>query len=896
MEKAHSPETRTEASGAPRTLLDPVCGMRVDPAKARGGVLVHDGVEYAFCSAGCRTKFEAEPARYASAVAPKSHSCCGGGAKSAGASVVEAKTPELAAGRPSTGVAPSDVSGARPGAAAPHSAAPHSAAPHGAAPHGAAPHSAAPHGAAPHSAAPHSAAPHSAAPHSAAAHAAETHAATSARAAPVADASTDAKSGAIYTCPMHPEIEQVGPGDCPICGMALEPKVVTGEPADDSELRDMTHRFWICVALAVPTLLLAMAEMIPGLSGRVAPTTSAWIQFALATPVVLWGGAPFFVRGWASVQNRSANMFTLIALGTGAAYLFSAFVVLFPHLVPHTAGHGGTLPIYFESAAVIVTLVLLGQMLELRARAATSGAIRALLSMSPKSARRVTANGNEEDVPLEHVAVNDRLRVRPGERVPVDGVLVDGVSSVDESMLTGEPIPVEKHAGDRVTGGTQNGSGSFVLRADRVGAETLLARIVAQVGEAQRSRAPVQKLADAISSWFVPTVVIAAALAAVAWGVFGPDPRLAHAFTSAVAVLIIACPCALGLATPMSVMVGIGRGAQLGVLVRDAAALEQFERVDTLVVDKTGTLTEGKPHLATVETAGGFDERTVLAFGGALERASEHPLAAAVLAGVRERAIAMPDVTEFEAHHGRGVTGKVAGRSVALGNALLLEELHVELGNLVERAEALRTAGQTVVFVCIDGRAAGLLGVVDPIKPSARTALASLRAQGLRVLLASGDARTTVEAVARELGIEEVHAGMLPADKRALIAQLQTSGRRVAMAGDGVNDAPALAQADVGIAMGNGSDVALESAAMALVRGDLGGIVRARELSHATMKNIRQNLAFAFLYNALGVPIAAGALYPAFGWVLSPMIAGAAMSLSSVSVIANALRLKRAVA
>ncbi len=826
-------ESPPAVPATPRTLLDPVCGMRVDPATARGGTLVHEGVEYAFCSRGCREKFAADPARYAAQTAPQPHACC------------------------------SSAAMAPPAASATASAAP-----------------------VPHAHPPHVHSPHAHSPHTSSAPTSSTR---------MQPSTAAAASGVLYTCPMHPEVEQVGPGDCPICGMALEPKFASAEPADDSELRGMTRRFGVSLALAVPTFALAMAEMVPGLAGRVDATTSAWIQLALATPVVLWGGAPFFVRGWNSIRNRSANMFTLIALGTGAAYLFSLFVLLFPGLVPHAMRHGATLPVYFESAAVIVTLVLLGQVLELRARAATSGAIRALLGLNPKSARRVTANGTEEDVALGHVAIGDRLRVRPGESVPVDGVVVDGASSVDESLLTGEPIPVEKHAGLRVTGGTRNGSGSFVMQADRVGAETLLARIVAQVSAAQRSRAPVQQLADRISAWFVPVVVLVAALTAVAWWTFGPEPRLAHALVNAVAVLIIACPCALGLATPMSVMVGIGHGAQLGVLVRDAAALERLERVDTLVVDKTGTLTEGQPRLAVVETVRGFDERTVLAFAGALERGSQRVLAAAVLDGVRDRAIALPEASEFRALHGRGVTGKVAGRASALGNALLFDELDVELGELVSRAEALRLTGQTVVFLSIDGRAAGLIGVVDPIKPSARTALTSLRAQGMRVVLASGDASATAQAVAKELGIDEVHAGMQPADKQALIARLQASGRRVAMAGDGVNDAPALAQADVGIAMGNGSDVALESASMALVRGDLGGIVRARTLSHATMRNIRQNLAFAFLYNALGVPIAAGVLYPAFGLLLSPMIAGAAMSLSSVSVIANALRLRRAV-
>ncbi|MBL8859234.1 MAG: heavy metal translocating P-type ATPase [Planctomycetes bacterium] len=773
--------------------------MTVDPAKARGGALVHEGVEYAFCSAGCRAQFDANPAQFHKPASAASHSCCS--TPSRDADEKQSETP-----------------------VAPPSAAP----------------------------------------------------------------------GAIYTCPMHPEIEQVGPGDCPLCGMALEPKFVSAEAPDDSELRDMSRRFWISLALALPTLILAMADMIPGLAGRIPAGPSAWWQFALATPVVLWGGWPFFVRGWASIRLRSANMFTLIALGTSAAYLFSLFVLLFPAWIPHALQHDGVSPVYFESAAVIVTLVLLGQVLELRARSATSGAIRALLGMSPKVARRVRDDGSEEEIALEHIRLGDRLRVRPGERLPVDGVVTEGASSVDESMLTGEPIPVEKHTGEKVTGGTLNGSGSFVIRAELVGAETLLARIVAQVGEAQRSRAPVQKLVDKISAWFVPTVVAVAVITAAVWWFVGPEPRLAHALVNAVAVLIIACPCALGLATPMSVMVGIGRGAELGVLVRDAEALERLEKIDTLVVDKTGTLTEGKPRLISIVTSGGSDENTLLSAAGALERASEHPLAAAVLAGLRERGIPLADAEDFAAHHGRGVTGIVNGRSVALGNARLFDELGIGLGTLAERAEELRRAGQTVVFVAVDARAAGLLGVADPIKESSRDALEGLRESGIQVILASGDARTTAEAVARELGLTEVHAEMQPADKAALIQRLKQSGRRVAMAGDGVNDAPALAGADVGIAMGTGSDVALESAAITLVKGDLRGIARARQISHATMRNIRQNLVFAFLYNALGVPIAAGVLYPVFGLLLSPMIAGLAMSLSSVSVITNALRLRRA--
>jgi Cu+-exporting ATPase len=683
--------------------------------------------------------------------------------------------------------------------------------------------------------------------------------------------------------------------------MALEPKVasLTDGEADGGELNSMTRRLWIGVALTLPTIALAMAEMIPGLAGRVPAGPSAWLQFALATPVVLWGGAPFFVRGWASILRRSANMFTLIALGTGAAYLFSLFVLFFPGLVPHALRHGEGLPLYFESAAGIVTLVLAGQALELRARRATSGAIRSLLGMSPKTARRVEVDGSERDLELAEVTVGMQLRVRPGERVPVDGVVIEGASAVDESMLTGEAIPVEKTAGARVTGGTLNGTGTFVLRAERVGAATLLARIVAQVAEAQRSRAPVQRLADRVSAWFVPAVMIVALVTALGWGLFGPEPRLAHALLNAVAVLVIACPCALGLATPMAVMVGIGRGAGLGVLVRDAEALERLARVDTLVLDKTGTLTEGRPRLVTLEPSAGYDERAVLAFAGALERGSEHPLAAAILSAARQRGIELAPIHGFAARAGRGITGEleVFGRrsALALGNARLMTELGVDPGPLAARAEELRARGQTIVFVAHEGRVAGLLGVADPIKPRTRETLDELRNAGLRLVLASGDARRTVEALASEVGIPlELHAELQPLDKAVLVERLQASGRRVAMAGDGVNDAPALARADAGIAMGNGSDVALESAGVVLLRGDLAGIARARRLAQATLRNVHQNLWFAFLYNALGVPLAAGVLYPAFGLLLSPMFAGAAMSLSSVSVIANALRLRRA--
>ncbi len=698
-----------------------------------------------------------------------------------------------------------------------------------------------------------------------------------------------------YVCPMHPEIVRDRPGDCPICGMALEPRIPLAAEEEHRELADMRRRFWVSLALTVPTLFLAMSDMLPGrpVERLVSLRLSTWFQLALSAPVVLWGGWPFFRRGWASIVNRRANMFTLIALGTGAAFLFSVFATFFPSLLPHTLVAHGAPPVYFESAAVIVTLVLLGQVLELRARAATSGAIRALLELSPKTARRIADDGTETDVPLEEVEVGDRLRVRPGEKVPVDGVVLEGRSSVDESMLTGEPIPAEKEPGSRVTGGTVNGTGTFVMRAERVGEETLLARIVALVGDAQRSRAPIQGLADRVSEWFVPAVVAVAVLTASVWGLFGPQPRLVHALVNAVAVLIIACPCALGLATPMSIMVGTGRGAQTGVLIRDAEALELLERVDTLVVDKTGTLTEGKPQVMAVAAADGFDERSLLGFAAALEKASEHPLAAAVLSAASARGISPAEATEFRAAIGRGVTGRAGGRRVALGSASFLEEPGVDVRPLAARAEELRRDGQTVIFVAVDGVLAGLLGIADPIKSSTPEALRLLHEDGIRAVMLTGDNRTTAEAVARKLGIDEVHAEVLPEEKAELVARMQAAGRRVAMAGDGTNDAPALARADVGIAMGTGTDVALESAGVTLIQGDLRAIVRARRLSRAVMRNIRQNLFFAFAYNALGVPIAAGVLYPFFGLLLSPMIASAAMSLSSVSVIANALRLRR---
>ena len=698
----------------------------------------------------------------------------------------------------------------------------------------------------------------------------------------------------VYTCPMHSEIRQVGPGSCPKCGMALEPLEPVAAEERNAELAGMTRRFWVGVAVTVPLLGLEMGGMLmPALVGRLGATARLWTQLALATPVVLWGGWPFFVRGWQSVVRRSLNMFTLIALGTGAAFGYSVFAVLFPDALPHGMRHGGGPPVYFEAAAVITTLVLLGQVLELRARSATSGAIRALLGLQPKTARRLRADGVEEDVPLADVQPGDRLRVRPGERVPVDGVVLEGRSAVDESMLTGEPIPVEKEPGSRVTGGTVNGTGSFVMNAERVGTDTLLAQIVRMVAEAQRSRAPIQRLADQVSAWFVPVVVVVAVLTALGWGLFGPEPRLAYALVNAVAVLIIACPCALGLATPMSIMVATGRGAQAGVLIKNAEALETLEKVDTLVVDKTGTLTEGKPRLVSVVAADGVAEGEVLALAAGLERGSEHPLAAAILAGAAERGAAPAEVAEFRSLTGRGVVGVVGGRRVALGNARLLEELGVKPGPLGARGEALRGEGQTVMFLVVGDAVAGIVGVADPIKPSTPEAIRALRAEGLRVVMLTGDSQVTAKAVARTLGLDDVIAEVLPEQKVEVVRRLQGEGHVVAMAGDGVNDAPALAQADVGIAMGTGTDVAMESADVTLVKGDLRGIVRARRLSRATMRNIRQNLLWAFIYNALGVPVAAGVLYPWFGLLLSPIMASAAMSLSSVSVIANALRLRR---
>jgi len=699
-----------------------------------------------------------------------------------------------------------------------------------------------------------------------------------------------------YTCPMHPEVRQIGPGACPKCGMALEPTTVSLDDEGNPELDDMMRRFRVSLALTLPILAFMISDVLPGhvLQHVMSAAAMTWTQFALASPIVLWGGWPFFVRGWASLVNRHLNMFTLIALGVGAAYGFSVVATLAPGLFPASfRGHGDQVAVYFEPAAVIVTLVLLGQVLELRARSRTSAAIKGLLGLAPSTARRVDASGAETDIPLAHVHVGDRLRVRPGERIPVDGVVREGGTTVDESMVTGEPIPVEKSPGSAVTGGTVNGTGSVIMEAQRVGSDTLLAQIVRLVSEAQRSRAPIQRLADTVAGWFVPAVIAVAVVTFAMWAWIGPEPRLAHALVNAVAVLIIACPCALGLATPMSIMVGTGRGAELGVLLRNAEALEVMEQVDTLVVDKTGTLTEGKPALTTVTASGGLDEPALLRLVASLERVSEHPLASAIVRGAEARGIATTAVTGFRSITGKGVVGVVDGRTVAVGNAPLLADLGAPLDTLAGRADDLRRNGETVMFVAVDGAAAGLIGVADRVKATTVEAIRALHAEGLRIVMLTGDSRATADAVARQVGIDAVEAEVLPEQKAAVVKRLQGEGRRVAMAGDGINDAPALAQADVGIAMGTGTDVAMESAGVTLVRGDLRGLVRARRLSRATMRNIRQNLFFAFVYNVLGVPVAAGVLYPVFGWLLSPMIASAAMTFSSVSVIANALRLRR---
>jgi len=775
---AHHPGCHHGIAAAPPAgkVLDPVCGMTVDPA-ATAHHAEHGGETFHFCSAGCRTKFVADPDRYLH--------------------------PESRAAEPPP------------------------------------------------------------------------------------------PPGTIYTCPMHPEVRQEGPGACPICGMALEPELVTAEAPPNHELIDFTRRFWIGLALTVPVFVIDMGAHMAGIAWPWGERASAWIQFALATPVALWAGWPFFERGVRSLVTRKLNMFTLIAMGVGVAWLYSVVALLAPGLFPQAiSGHDGLPPVYFEAAAVITVLVLLGQVLELRAREQTSGAIRALLDLSPRTARRLRDDGTDEEVTLDQVVVGDRLRVRPGEKTPVDGEIVDGRASLDESLITGESMPVTRETGERVVAGSINRTGSFVMTAQRVGAETLLSRIVQMVAQAQRSRAPIQRLADQVSGWFVPLVILAALAAFAAWMAAGPEPRLPFALTAAVSVLIIACPCALGLATPMSIMVGVGRGARAGVLIRDAEALERFEKVDTLVVDKTGTLTEGRPAVTAIVAAEGFAEDELLRLAASLERGSEHPLADAVVRAATERGLTLSEPAGFDSPVGRGVTGLVEGRRLLLGSGRYLAGEGVDTTALDTRAETLRADGATAIFAAVDGRLAGVLAIADPVKPTSRAAVEALKAEGVRLVMLTGDNRTTALAVARGLGIDDVEAEVTPEDKLAVIQRLRAQGRVVAMAGDGVNDAPALAAADVGVAMGAGADVAIESAGVTLLQGDLQGLVKARRLSHGVMGNIRQNLFFAFAYNAAGVPIAAGLLFPVFGWLLSPALAAGAMALSSVSVIGNALRLR----
>jgi Cu+-exporting ATPase len=846
---------------------DPVCGMTVDPAKT-AHTAEHAGKTYYFCCAGCATKFRTDPQKYLQAKPVASHS----GGRLVQLGVPGAHTAQQASQQPLVTLGGAPIVASKPAVPGP------SLVQLG----------------------------------SAQTATLSTAKAESAYVCPMDPEVRTSRPGPCpkcgmalepevplapatrveYTCPMHPEIVRSEPGACPKCGMALEPRTVTVEEEENPELKDMARRFWISLALTIPVLALGMA---PGYFAKIVSLRAIdWIEFTLATPVVLWGGWPFFERGWASVVNRSLNMFSLIALGTGTAFLYSVAAVLFPGAFPETFRlASGAVPTYFEAAAGITTLVLLGQVLELRARSRTSAAIRSLLSLSPKTARLVRADGTELDVPAEQIAPGDILRVRPGERVPVDGAVTEGNSSVDESLVTGEPIPVEKSAGSRVTGETVNGTGSFLMRAERVGSETLLAQIVRMVSEAQRSRAPVQRLADKAASYFVPAVVLCAVLTFIGWSLVGPSPKMAHALVNAVAVLIIACPCALGLATPMAIMVGTGRGALAGVLVKNAEALEILGKVDTVVVDKTGTLTEGRPRVTSIVAASGLNELQVLGVAAALERASEHPLAAAVLSTAQQRGVPIAEAKEFRSLTGRGITGIIDGRQAALGNRALMSELGTDAGDFEARAKDLEADGQTVVFAAVERKLAGIVAVSDPLKATTRDAVKALHDQGIRIAMITGDSRAAAEAVARKLGIDEVDAGVLPDQKGAIIKRMQSEGRVVAMAGDGVNDAPALAQANVGIAMGTGTDVAIESAGITLLRGDLRGIVRARALSRATMRNIRQNLFFAFVYNSVGVPVAAGVLYPFFGLLLSPIIASAAMTFSSVSVISNALRLRR---
>ncbi|MEJ0059657.1 MAG: copper-translocating P-type ATPase [Terricaulis sp.] len=696
-----------------------------------------------------------------------------------------------------------------------------------------------------------------------------------------------------WTCPMHPRIVRDGPGACPICGMALEPMTATAEPPENAELQDMTRRFWAGLALGLPVFVLEMGGHLGGLAHLIAPEISSWVQFVLATPVVLWAGRPFFERGWASLKNRSLNMFTLIAMGVGVAYAYSVVAVLAPGAFPASLrGAHGAVPVYFEAAAVITVLVLLGQVLELRARAQTSGAIRALLQLAPKTARRLREDGGEEEVSIEHILVGDRLRVRPGEKIAVDGEVIEGRAAVDEALITGEAMPVTKEPGAKLVAGSLNKTGALVMRAEKIGADTLLAQIVHMVGQAQRSRAPIQRLADQVSGWFVPAVIAVAALTLVGWSVWGPEPRFAYALVAAVSVLIIACPCALGLATPMSIMVGVGRGAQTGVLIKNAEALERFEKIDTLVIDKTGTLTEGRPAVTAIRAAAGWREDDLLRLAASLERSSEHPLADAIVRAATERSLALDEPSDFDSPVGKGVTGKVEGKTIVLGGAGFLRERGVDVAALEADANALRADGATAIFLGVDGAAAGVIAIADPIKATTVAAVQALQREGVRLVMMTGDDRVTALAVAKRVGIDDVEANVLPQDKARVVEKLRGEGRVVAMAGDGVNDAPALAAADVGVAMGAGSDVAIESAGVTLLRGDLMGLVHARRLSRAVMSNIRQNLFFAFIYNVAGVPLAAGALYPLFGWLLSPTISAAAMALSSVSVIANALRLR----
>jgi P-type Cu+ transporter len=827
---------------SPATLeKDPVCGMNVDPAMAKAKV-EHAGHTYYFCCSGCAQKFQSNPDEYLKPKSPKPTLVTLGGLATTQPKPTAEKTSASGNGQSNRKPAAAyvcpmcpEVRESKPG------------------------------------------------PCPSCGMALEPE-------FPTALTKTE------YTCPMHPQIVRDQPGSCPICGMALEPRTVTATEEDNPELRDMTRRFWISVALTAPLLVMAMADMLPGMPvQRILPGAwLPWIELLLATPVVLWGGWPFFQRGWASIVNRSTNMFTLIAIGTGVAYLYSFVATLFPEIFPASFREmSGRPAVYFEAAAAIVTLVLLGQVLELRARSRTGAAIRALLDLAPRTARALR-DGNEEDIPLDQVQVGDRLRVRPGEKIPVDGIVLEGRSSVDESMITGESVLVEKAEGARVIGATVNASGSFIMRAERVGSETLLAQIVSMVSQAQRSRAPIQHLADKVAGWFVPAVIALAGLTFVAWAVFGPEPRFAHAIVNAVAVLIIACPCALGLATPMAIMVGTGRGAHAGVLIKNAEALETLEKVETLVIDKTGTLTEGKPRVVSIGPARGISESELLRLVASLEQGSEHPLASAVLSAAQERGFTLASVSDFHSYAGKGISGKIEGKLVIAGNEELFSEMKLPLSNLSAKANDLRSQAQSVIFVGIDGQTAGLVGIADPVKPSTLEALSDLRNEGLRIVMLTGDSKVTAAAIAGQLGITEFEAEVLPEKKRDVIAQLQKRGRIVAMAGDGINDAPALAQADVGIAMGTGTDVAIESAGITLVKGDLAAIVRARKLSRATMKNIRQNLFFAFIYNSIGVPIAGGVLYPFFGILLSPIFAAAAMSFSSVSVIANSLRLRNA--